>query len=90
MTKQTIVGPDGEHVEIDAALFKESRERAFDFLREEAEQKGNFKDEVETIAETTGLTKGFVSKYLKAKFKDETEAAKQLGDSFASLDEAVA
>jgi len=89
MTQQTITGPDGERVEIDADLFKASKERAFEFLKEEAEQKGNFKDEVDTIAEVTGLTKGFVSKYFKTSYKAETEKAKLLGDAFASLDEAT-
>lgn len=90
MTKQTIIGPDGEHVEIDAALFKASKDEAFEYLREIDNHQTSFKEVVETVSETTGLTKGYVSKYFKASFKSETEKAKQLGDSFASLDEAVA
>lgn len=90
MTKQTIVGPDGEQVEIDAALFKASVEEAFEYLREIDNHKESLKEAIGTLAETTGLTKGYVSKYIKASYKSETEAAKLLGDSFASLDGAVA
>lgn len=90
MSQVTFTGPDGETVEIDANLFKESREEAFGYLKEEAKQKREFKEVVDTLAEVTGLKKGYISKYFKTSYKKETETAKLLGDSFASLDEVVA
>lgn len=80
---------DGTSVEIDVELFKEYQTRAFEFLREEAVQKNNFKEEVETMADTVKLDKKVLTKYLKAKFKEQTKEASALGNLFDALDDAT-
>jgi hypothetical protein len=80
---------DGTSVEIDADLFKQYQSEAFEYLREEAEQKSNFKEAVETIAETTKLDKKVLTKYFKTKFKEKTKEASALGEMFAALDQAT-
>jgi hypothetical protein len=84
----TIETPDGV-IELDADLLNGYRTEAFEFLREEAEQKRNFKDAVEAQAETLGISKKLLTKYLKASFKAKTKEARELGDLFTQLDEAT-
>ena len=60
-----------------------------EYLKEEAEQKRNFKEAVETIAETTGIDKKVLTKYFKQKFKEKTKEQSALGEIFAQLDEAT-
>lgn len=80
---------DGNSVEIDIDQFKAYQEEAFEYLKEEAEQKRSFKESVETIAETTGIDKKVLTKYFKQKFKEKTKEQSALGEIFAQLDEAT-
>lgn len=89
MSKVQIENIDGSIVEIDVEQFKAYQEEAFEYLREEANQKFNFKEAVETIAETTKLDKKVLTKYFKQKFKEKTKEQSALGDMFAQLDEAT-
>lgn len=56
------------------------------YLGTEAKAKGEFKQVVETVAETTKLSKRVVSKYFKAKFKASTGVDQEIGRVFAELD----
>jgi Fe-S cluster assembly ATPase SufC len=78
---------DGEAVEIDGELLKEYREESFEFLRKEAEAKRDFKDAVEAQAETLGIDKKILTKYLKSAFKAKTKEQSELGKVFEALDE---
>ena len=84
----TIETPDGV-IELDADLLNGYRTEAFEFLRDEAEAKRDFKDAVEAQAETLGISKKLLTKYLKASFKAKTKEARELGDLFTQLDEAT-
>jgi hypothetical protein len=75
--------------EFDAEALGEYKDEAFKYLEAEARAKEDFKGSIDSAAEATGLPKKFISKYLKKKFKDETKAAKQEGDAFAAVDEAL-
>lgn len=88
MTTTTIATKDGT-VKIDSALFQGYTDEAFEYLKEIATQAENFKSVVETVAETTGLKKAFVSKYLKARFEEKTKDAKDLGNLYEAIDKAV-
>lgn len=84
-----IVGPDGEIIEVDAKLLRAQITEANGYYGEIDKQKDLLKDLIETIAEQTGLTKGFVSKYLKARYDTKTEEASLAGKAFQALDEAT-
>lgn len=88
MSKIAIKNTDGATVEIDVELFKGYQEEAFEYLRQEADQKANFKDAVETLADTIGVDKKVLTKYIKQRFKDATKEQTVLGEFFASLDDA--
>lgn len=90
MTTTVTIDIDGETFNVDAELFREYRQRAFDELTNKNEADAKFKEEVETLAETTGIKKGLLSKYLKASHAAKTKALKAEVDSFEALDNVVA
>jgi hypothetical protein len=96
MKKITIETGEG-NITIDAELLKEYRQRAFETLKAQDEAKLEFKEEVDAAAdgaESTTVEKKvlvkILGKYFKAAYKDSTKEAKELGEVFAALDEAVA
>lgn len=76
-------------VEVNVEVFKGYQEEVFGYLNAEAEAKKNFKEAVETVAETTGIDKKVLTKYFKAKYKAKTKEQSELGEVFAALDEAT-
>jgi predicted solute-binding protein len=88
MTTTTIATKDGT-VKIDSALFQGYTDEAFEYLEAIADAQTKFKEVVETVAETTGLKKPIVAKYLKARFEQKTKDAKDLGNLYSALDAAV-
>lgn len=80
---------NGEVLELDAGLLKAYRDESFEYLKEEAVQKLNFKDGIEAQSETLGIDKKLWSKYVKSAFKAKTKEARELGTAFAALDEAT-
>lgn len=88
MTQVTIPTAAGNK-DIDPALFAQYKDEAFGYLDTLEEAKGNLKEVIETLAESTGLTKGLVSKYLKARHAEKTADNIAEGKTFAALDEAV-
>lgn len=89
MAKVAIANTDGSTVEVDVELFKGYQQEAFSYLEEEAAQKEKLKEVIETLAETTGLDKKVLTKYIKQKFKDATKEQTVLGEFFAALDDAT-
>lgn len=89
MSTVTIEMPDGETIELDADLLREYREESFGYLKKEAEAKAEFKDAIEAQAETLGIDKKFLAKYIKASYKAKTNEAKALGELFTALDDAT-
>ena len=89
MTKVTVAMPDGVSIELDADLLREYREEAFGYLKKEAVAKSEFKDAMEAQAETLGIEKSLLTKYIKACYKAKTNEAKELGELFAALDDAT-
>lgn len=88
----TINGP----VTINAELFQNYVNEAFEYLDEIEELKGKLKEQkdllkevVETVAETTKLDKKVVAKYFTARHEESTKATKELGELFSALDEAT-
>lgn len=89
MSNKVIVEIAGTSVELDLDLLKAYKEEAFGYLNAEADAKNDFKEAVETQAETFGIDKKILTKYLKAAFKDATKAQSELGEIFAALDGAA-
>lgn len=81
--------PDGTTVEVDSAVLIGYRDECFEFLREEADQKRNFKDAIEAQAETLGIDKKYLGKWIKQAFKAKTKETSALGELFSALDEAA-
>lgn len=74
---------------IDQELFQNYVKESFEHLTAMAEAEGYFKEVVETVAETTGLKKSKVSKYMKERFAATTAKTKEMGELFEKLDEVV-
>lgn len=89
MTQVTTIATASGNVTIDGELFQGYINESFDYLDKIAEATELFKEVVETVAETTGLKKPLVSKYLKARHAAATKVAKDLGELFTALDEAT-
>lgn len=71
---------------IESKLFSGYAQEANTILDNIRERTLDFKEFVETVAETTKLEKKVVSKYFKARFKVATKEAKAEGDLFEQLD----
>ena len=80
--------PDGVK-NIHPDILKGYKAEAFEYLVAETAAKAGFKDVLETVEETSGIPKAIMSKWFKARFKDETEKAKELATTFQALDDAV-
>jgi hypothetical protein len=89
MTKVTTIETKAGNVTINAELFQGYINEAFDHLDAVAEADELFNEVVETVAETTGMKKPLVKKYLKARHKAQTKATKELGELFTALDNAT-
>jgi predicted solute-binding protein len=72
---------------IDSKVFTGYTQESYELLDKVSELNKDFKELVETVAETTGLEKKIVSKYLKARYKEQTKDASELGIVFDKLDE---
>lgn len=75
---------------IDAKLFKGYNEEALNYLNEAEGIMQNFKDVVETVAETTGLKKATVSKFFKQKYADKLKEGSETAELFEQLQEILA
>lgn len=80
---------DGDTVTINTKVFLEEVKRSNDILAQIDVLKQDHKDIVESVFDATKLSKKYVSKYLRARYKAETKKPRQEGDIFAKLDEAV-
>lgn len=89
MSKNIQIEVNGVMVEIDGELFKGYRQEAFEHLDSKKNADALFKEVVETVAETTGLKKGVVSKYLKTSYEAKLKAMQEEADLFSTIDEAV-
>ncbi len=78
---------NGNTVTIDSKVFLEYSKRAYSIQQQIADLNQEFKDEVESAADGTGLEKKDVSRYFKARFKAETKKPKLEGELFSALDE---
>ena len=81
---------NGVSVTIDSNVFLGYVKESNRILDEIEELKKDHKEVVEAVVESTNLDKKDVGKYLKAKYKEDTKAAKAQGDLFSTLDEIVA
>ena len=89
MTNVTSMDVNGVTVTIDAEVFLAYVQDSNRILDEIEELKKDFKEVVDAIVISTSLDKKDVNKYLKAKYKADTKAAKVQGDLFEKLDEIV-
>jgi dihydrodipicolinate synthase/N-acetylneuraminate lyase len=80
---------DGVTANISPELLREWVKEANGYLAEAEAQQDEFKGLVEAIKTSTGLKKGFISKYLKSRYKQKTKAEKELGKGFEKLDEVL-
>lgn len=80
---------NGETVELDAELARAYKDEAFEILKKEAEAKSDFKEAMEAQAEAMSIEKKLWQKYVKAAFKAKTKEAREMGDAFTVLDEAL-
>lgn len=79
--------PDGVK-NIHPDMLKQYRVEAYDYLKVITEQQANFKDLMATVEEVVGIKKAVISKWMKARFKEETKKTAELAATFAALDEA--
>jgi hypothetical protein len=86
MTYITSIDTPAGTATIDTKVFTHYTKESHDLLESISELTKDFKDLVETVSETTKLDKGIVGKYLKARYKESTKEAKDLGDVFSTLD----
>lgn len=89
MSKTINIEVNGTMVEIDGELFKGYRQEAFEHLDNKSEAEARFKEVVETVAETTGLKKGVVSKFLKTSYDAKLKELKDQAELFGAIEEAV-
>lgn len=86
---KVVVEIGGTSIELDAELLKEYKKEAFGYLEAEANSKSDFKNAIEAQAETLGIDKKILTKYIKSAFKDATKEQSELGEIFAALDDAT-
>jgi len=72
---------------IDSRVFTGYTQESYEILDKISELGKDFKELVETVAETTKLEKKVVSKYFKARFKEATKEPSELAVVFEQLDE---
>ena len=89
MTTLTLNTNDGKVATIDSKVFIGYTQESHTLLDQISELGKDFKELIDTVAETTGLEKKYVSKYLKARYKYATKEASELGDLFVALDGVV-
>lgn len=87
--KITIETSDGIAT-IDAKLFQGYNSEALALLSEADGIMQNFKDVVETVAETTGLKKATVSKFFKARYAEKIKEGSATAELFEQLEEILA
>jgi len=75
---------------IDAKLFQGYNQEALDLLSEADGIMQNFKDVVETVAETTGLKKATVSKFFKQRYADKIREGAATAELFEQLEDILA
>lgn len=85
-----IVDADGTTVNVDPELLRQYVDEAFDHLRDQKKANTLYKEVVEAAAETTGVAKPLLNKWIKARFKDETKKLKAVAETFESLEAAIA
>lgn len=90
MTHITSIDTPAGTATIDTKVFTHYTKESHDILEQISELNKDFKELIITIAETTHLDKGVVSKYMKARHKEATKEAKALGDVFDTLDSILA
>jgi hypothetical protein len=81
--------PEGTTANVNPELFQGYVKESIRVLAEIAALQDEYKMIVATVAESTTMKKGLVSKYMKSRFKLETEKTKKLGIVFEQLDEAL-
>jgi hypothetical protein len=89
MSKVQIELPDGNEIEIDGELLKGYKEEAFEILSAEAKAKADFKNAVELQAEGLGISKKYLTKYLKVAFKQQQKETSAVAEMIAKMDEAT-
>jgi hypothetical protein len=87
---QTVGIPTGEGVKnVDPELLKKYKDEAFEYLHLMEHNTTLLKELVATINEVTGIPKGDISKWLKARYADKMQALKQQSETMEALDAAV-
>lgn len=90
VTSNSVGIPTAEGVKnVDPELLKKYKDEGFEYLHNVEHNNTLFKELVETVSETTGIAKGDINKWLKARYKDKVKAQKQLSETMLALDAAV-
>lgn len=74
---------------VNPELLAEYKENAFEFLTAIKKATIRFKEEVETISDSTGIKKNIISKWLKTRFKEKVKAMKAEAETIEALDAAI-
>lgn len=85
-TKTNITLGDGQSYEVDVEAFSNGKGEAFDALDKIEEGKAELKAAVEALADASGIKKGTLSKYLKAKHAAKIAEAKTTATTFEALE----
>jgi primosomal protein N'' len=76
----------GATITIDEKLFKSQIEELSNYLQEADVAMTHFKEAVEVVAETSGLSKAMVSKFAKTRFAQKLEATSEQAELFETLE----
>jgi hypothetical protein len=74
-----------EEFVLDAELFRQYKDQAFEALEAQRKAKKELKDTVDVVAEVTGLKKGLVSKFFKSLYELKMDAAREEVESLEAL-----
>lgn len=90
VTQNQVGIPTAEGVKnVNPELLKSWKDEAFTYLKAEAVEKAKFKDLVKTIADSTGIKKGIISKWLKARYEDKIKDLSQVTETLEALNSTV-
>ena len=81
---------DGTTITIDEKLFKAQIEELSNHLQEADVAMTHFKEAVEAVAETSGLSKAMVSKFAKTRYADKLAATSEQAELFETLESVLA
>lgn len=89
MSQQVKITVAEEEFVLDAELFRQYKDEAFEALETARKAKADLKSVIDTVSEVTGLKKGLVSKFFKKLHEVSLKAAQEEVDALNALADVV-